>query len=477
MLLISQSHLASRRISLLFPEVLVVWYLPSFLCIIFSFRSLIFYCAGTIVQYFRYRYCMDTGRRLDYRHGTIKHRPQKQPYQNPRVSVSVSPFRARGTGTGTFDEATAVLETMNEATTDSAATTTTTYSSPCDNVRRTCTEYVETEACLKHVTIDRAAVQPLAAQIRASRTAAIQWDEEDWHYNQCPADWATPSIQKERVAGYILALDSINFCFWPHATGYEYVDLATTLTSTAQADHAQQEAAIAEGKTTVMPEYVFSALNLKSMTVQQMKELFVKHHASGMLVPPDMEKRCALWNEVGCVLMDQFEGSAGALIDAAAGSAPKLVQLLVDNFSGFQDTCAGLYFYKRAQICVGDWNAALKLNLRDMDHLTTFADYRVPQLLRQWKVLAAAVDAKQELVVGSGEEIAIRATTVAAVELLVAELSKNDVFCSSSSSSSSSAPTTNWNAVTTDWYLWQVGERMQAAGELKPHHRVRTIFY
>jgi len=25
---------------------------------------------------------------------------------------------------------------------------------------------------------------------------------------------------------------------------------------------------------------------------------------------------------------------------------------------------------------------------------------------------------------------------------------------------------TQWTAVTTDWYLWQVGERMQNAGEL-----------
>jgi len=30
----------------------------------------------------------------------------------------------------------------------------------------------------------------------------------------------------------------------------------------------------------------------------------------------------------------------------------------------------------------------------------------------------------------------------------------------------------------TFWYTYrQVGERMQAAGELKPHHRVRTNYY
>ena len=34
-----------------------------------------------------------------------------------------------------------------------------------------------------------------------------------------------------------------------------------------------------------------------------------------------------------------------------------------------------------------------------------------------------------------------------------------------------------WTDVQVDWYLWQVGEKLDGAGELKPHHRVRTIFY
>lgn len=331
------------------------------------------------------------------------------------------------------------------------------------------------------VTIDTTttAISRLAEQIRASQAAVIQWDEENWHYQlrSCGASFESSSClpyQQERVAAYILALDAINFCFWP-VPGYEYKDLAMTLTQAAHADHPQQEAAIRKGKSTVSDDFVFSATNLETMTVDSMTELFVKHHASG-LVPPDMDKRCGLWNEVGRVLVDKFNGSVRALIESARGSAPTLVQLLVDNFLGFRDhnVRSGLYFYKRAQICVGDWNAALKLNLQNMDQLTTFADYRVPQLLRHWNVLvyskqlAATVDAQIELAMDSAEEHAIRATTVAAVELLVLELGKG---------TSAKDNNNSWNAVTTDWYLWQVGERMQTAGQLQPHHRVRTIFY
>jgi Potential Queuosine, Q, salvage protein family len=355
----------------------------------------------------------------------------------------------------------------------------------CQAVRSTCRDYTETGACREHVTINRTALAPLAARIR--QTALVQWDEEQWHYAP-PLDWPE-SVRTERVAGYILALDAINFCFWP-TESYEYVDLATTLTRAAQSDHDAQQAIVAADSdhtlASVSSGYVFTARNFEGMTVEACRTLMERYHPHGK-VPPDLDKRCRLWNEVGKVLQTSFGGSVSTLLATAQGSAPALVQLLVEHFDGFRDCCpiptssidlatsgTMIHFYKRAQICVGDWNAALSLNLSDMDQLTTFADYRVPQLLRHYSVLvyasslAANIDARQELGVGTVEEVAIRACTVTAVELLVQELSTE---CNDGDKSQL------WTAVTTDWYLWQVGERMQNDGALLPHHRVHTIYY
>jgi hypothetical protein len=108
--------------------------------------------------------------------------------------------------------------------------------------------------------------------------------------------------------------------------------------------------------------------------------------------------------------------------------------------------------------------------------LTTFADYRVPQILRHFDILeyspalAEIVDSQKELAMGSSDEISIRAATVTAVEDLVTFLNEG----------SSGNPTNNgerFTAVTVDWYLWQVGERMHQAGLMKPFHKVRTHFY
>ena len=137
---------------------------------------------------------------------------------------------------------------------------------------------------------------------------------------------------------------------------------------------------------------------------------------------PAEEDRIRLLQEVGTVLLSSFEGSVETLVNRAQHSAAALVDLVVESFPGFSDiqefegekvflsaSCvlpplylgaAGhssravmpqLYFLKRAQIFVADvWGAfggEGPGEFHDIDSLTMFADYRVPQLLREWGVL------------------------------------------------------------------------------------------
>jgi hypothetical protein len=148
------------------------------------------------------------------------------------------------------------------------------------------------------------------------------------------------------------------------------------------------------------------------------------------------------------------------------------VKLLISNFSGFRDETLykkrWICFYKRAQIAVADLNAALSLNLEGMERLTTFADYRVPQLLRHVgvleynKELADTVDNRVEL--SGKQEVYVRAATVVAVDRLVKAYNLKN-------------PNAHTTAVNMDWHLWQVGEELNQNNKMKPHHRVNTIFY
>ena len=78
--------------------------------------------------------------------------------------------------------------------------------------------------------------------------------------------------------------------------------------------------------------------------------------------------------------------------------------------------------------------------------------------------LAAMIDSEVELPYSSPEEVEIRASTVIAVELIIQKIRedpmlKQHITCS----------------YEVDWLLWQLGEK--TLKELKPHHKVLSIFY
>jgi hypothetical protein len=171
-----------------------------------------------------------------------------------------------------------------------------------------------------------------------------------------------------------------------------------------------------------------------------------------------------------------------------------------------KQSCSSIHFYKRAQIAVADIWAALGRNpstdvtsktssellrccqFTDMATITTFPDYRVPQILRHVHVmnykddLAQKVDNQVELEKGCSDEISIRAGTVVAVDNLAVKVKEqlgtialNSVGKEAEGNLQTLAD--DVSAVTLDWYLWQQGEKLDRQNLLQPHHRVRTTFY
>jgi hypothetical protein len=368
------------------------------------------------------------------------------------------------------------------------------FSNPCEKVRSSCRRWMEEEPSWetngrRSVKIHKENLPRLAKDIlekKKQNPSWIEWDEENWHYSG--DGYSGSEVQRrERVALAILALDAINFCFWPPRAGdtkinsLEYDHLAVALKKMAEADDTMNDGTRSAADSVVRSSesYAFSPKNLASMTSEKMSALLQPHLDGHVL--DNMSKRAELWKEVGESLLNHFDGSATELLARAEhNNASNLVELIFTYLPGFRDEVQlgteRIVFLKRAQIFVGDVNAALKLRLTGMEQLTTFADYRVPQILRYFDCikyspkLSAMVDSGEELALGSTEEISIRAATVTAVEELV-------MFLNSDEASSSSSVGEAFTDVTVDWYLWQVGERMHREKLLKPFHKVRTQFY
>lgn len=116
------------------------------------------------------------------------------------------------------------------------------------------------------------------------------------------------------------------------------------------------------------------------------------------------------------------------LIEAANGSAAALVNLLARDFGCFRDEHVfegrrkPIRFLKRAQILVADLWACFEGEdygeFRDIDKITMFADYRVPQILNTIGCLSYSptldltIRDKKEIPSGGSWELQLRGNQI-----------------------------------------------------------------
>lgn len=268
----------------------------------------------------------------------------------------------------------------------------------------------------------------------------------------------------EDTVSYLLVLDSLNFCFWPPLGSLRWeIDDELGKLSGYYALAASLKRAVESGIPITEAEY------LAELSLDQLKQIL-----GGQGVLQLLEDRLKILHELGHVLVEEYSGKGHHLVETAQRSAVKLARLLAETLSSFRDTADyqdhKAFFYKRAQIFAADLHGAFGGkdwgDFADIDKLTAFADYKVPQVLRQLgilrytRALAQKVDQKILLESGGAEEIEIRANTIRAVELIRQELDRTGKAL---------------RAFEIDHILWNLGQ--DRAYKKKPYHRTVTIFY
>ena len=283
----------------------------------------------------------------------------------------------------------------------------------------------------------------------------------------------------ERTVNWLLLLDALNFCFWAEKDQPRWsVEYRGERLNGYWAEAAALTRAMEEGYA------LWDAHYLSEISSADMAAIFrgaPSTKGADTIDPVSMpvqiplfEQRLANAREVGRVLLERFDGQFAHIIEEARGSAVRLALLLAEHFPSFRDVASfrgqEVRFFKRAQICVADlygafggkrWGA-----FTDMDQLTIFADYKLPQLLRHAGVLeyhptlAERIDRLELLEPGSEEEVQIRAATVWACELLRQAMN-----------AAGYEPVT---AADIDQQLWLLS---QSIVDMRPYHRVRTMYY
>ncbi|MDQ2903979.1 MAG: queuosine salvage family protein [Chloroflexota bacterium] len=292
-----------------------------------------------------------------------------------------------------------------------------------------------------------------AQQAGESTTPGVSvWDER-YHFND----------GTERTINWLLVLDAVNFCFWAEKDQPRWsIEYKGETLNGYWAEAAALTRAVEEGKP------LWDATYLSTMSAEDLAHIF-----RGTRRMPLFEERLHNIQQVGSVLLARFGGQFSQAIEQAKGSAPQLATLIAREFPSFHDTAhyrnREVGFFKRAQICVADLHSACAGQrwgeFANLDQLTIFADYKLPQVLRHFGViaydpaLAARVDAQELLEPAGSEEVEIRAITVWACELLRQEMAAHGCAMT---------------AMEIDQRLWLLGQNLTG---MQPYHRAYTIYY
>lgn len=266
------------------------------------------------------------------------------------------------------------------------------------------------------------------------------------------------------TVSYLLVLDSLNFCFWPASGMIRWeIEYQSRRLSGYWALAACLKRAVESGIPITKAEY------LAELSLGNLQRVL-----SGRGELQLLGDRVQILNELGLLLLEEYGGDAYRLVEAAKNSAVILVRLLAEKLSSFRDVAGyrgqRISFYKRGQIFAADLYGAFEGKswgtFKDINKLTAFADYKLPQALRELGILrytpalARAVDQRIPLEAGSHEEVEIRANTIWAVELIRKELELAGRVL---------------RAFEIDWILWNMGQDEEF--KVRPYHRTVTVFY
>ncbi len=231
---------------------------------------------------------------------------------------------------------------------------------------------------------------------------------------------------------FTMVVNTMNFAFTDFTTGVKFeTDYQGKRWCDSEAMLACMHRAINSG----IP--LFSGEYLANLTKEQFNTIF-----AGTIQMPMVDERVAIFNEVGRVLVEKYQGSYHNFVRSCSprlyDQGNGLLERLVTEFPRFNDVSDyhgnKVQIFKLAQL--GIWGMHLALSprghwkLEDASELTAFADYIVPVGLRVMgifeyaKELEDQINNLQEVKRDSDAEVELRADSIYCIALLTEEINK-----------------------------------------------------
>ncbi|KAI9506019.1 hypothetical protein BX070DRAFT_187652 [Coemansia spiralis] len=312
-----------------------------------------------------------------------------------------------------------------------------------------------------------------AAQEIVERMQSVGYSTAEWRKHTL-----NPSVADSAAIEWIFVVDALNFSFWTDKSGSPHKQYTVTLDGHAYRGYWTLCAAInrAEREGVPMTDPAFYS----RMSLDDLAHVFRADDPAIQEPIPLLARRLQVLHEIGRVLQDKYSGRFANAVELCRGSAQRLVELVVRDFPCFRDEHRyggrAVQLYKRAQILVADIWACFEGKASgwfyDIDQITMFADYRVPQALCHFGALSysprlADFLRRSERAAGllpSGHEweVEIRGNSIWAVERI-----RQHILASGA----------HVNAILIDFYLWDYAKEHPESMRSVPIHLTRSVFY
>ena len=231
---------------------------------------------------------------------------------------------------------------------------------------------------------------------------------------------------------FTLVVNTMNFAFTDFSTGVKF---ETDYMGKRWCDSEAMLACLHRAINAGIP--FFSGEYLSKLTRKDLESVF-----AGTIEMPMLDERVALFNEVGRVLVEKYQGRYSTFVRSCAprlyANGDGLLERLTTEFPRFRDVSmyhgSEVHIYKLAQL--GIWGMHLALSprgawkLEDADNLTAFADYIVPVGLRVMNIFEYAPELEKqinslvEVKRDSEAEIELRASSIYVIAKLTEEINK-----------------------------------------------------
>lgn len=206
-------------------------------------------------------------------------------------------------------------------------------------------------------------------------------------------------------------------------------------------------------------EQLLDANLLMNINTQSFRKLFGKM--------PLEDKRIKSLQEVGRVLIHDYDGKAINILHSADFDIEGIIELLSTKFEYWNDSHDGVCFYKRIQAFINnllnDKECCQLINKRSINKMTILADYHIPKLFRYYHVFEYSDDLENKINNGillesrSSEEMDIRVATLKVGNEILKRLNEKKIRIT---------PTT------LDGILWRKARKIDM-----PYHLCKSIWY